>query len=595
MDIKDLISSYQSAVREQENELQILKRKIFRTGTLRLALVLSVLAVAYILRGSTAAAVTVLSSGLLLFLVLLKHHDRLYRRKNYAETKCRYLAGELKGIEYDFSAFDGAGHRTDPGHRFASDLDLFGKNSFFQSVNRTVTSFGTEKLADIFLSPPENREQILEQQEAVRELNGKYGLILHYTVKGMLTGKDRLDTASFSHRPFFHGSRFWNICVYAVPSAYLAMAVLALAGFVSSVYFGGLWVVTFALSAVPSKKVQRISELFEEKTGVLKKYSSLFRIMEDESFASAELDRLKSALKPSGSAAASKAIDRLKTYCDCLGLAFSYPILFFFNPVLMWNVKYAIKIEKWIGEYGKHIESWFSALAKFDSLASLAIFAHNHPGYIYPDIAGEWTFEAKALGHPMLHRDRCVRNDVSMTKRPFFIVVTGANMAGKSTYLRTVGINHILACTGAPVCAAEMTVFPCKLFTSLRTADSLNDNESYFFAELRRLKMIVDCLRAGETLLVILDEILKGTNSIDKQKGSLALIRQLVAMNSNGIVATHDPVLGSLEKEFPENIRNCCFEAEIEGDRLTFSYRINEGIARNMNATFLMQKILFEP
>ncbi|MDR1129849.1 MAG: hypothetical protein LBK96_02585 [Prevotellaceae bacterium] len=597
MDIKDLISSYQTAVKEQENELQILKRKIFRTGTLRLALVLSVLALAYILWSNTAATVTVLSAGMLLFLFLLKCHDRLYRRKNYAETKLRYISDELKGLEYDFSAFDGAEHRADPRHRFASDLDLFGKKSFFQSLNRTVTSFGTNRLADIFLSPSEDREQILEQQQAVRELSGKYGLILHFTVKGMLTGKDRLDTknfsASFSRIPSFHRSRFWNLCVHIVPLAYLAMAVLAIAGIVPSVYIGGLWVVTFALSIIPSKKVQHISELFEEKTGVLKKYSSLFKIMEDESFASAELDRLKSELKISGNTA-SKTIDRLKNYYDCLGLAFSYPILFFFNPVLMWNVKYAIKIEKWIDRYGKHVESWFSALAKFDSLTSLAIFAHNHPDYIYPDIAEQYAFKAKALGHPLLHRDSCVRNDISMTERPFFIVVTGANMAGKSTYLRTVGINHILACTGAPVCAEEMSVFPCKLVTNLRTADSLNDNESYFFAELKRLKMIIDCLRAGETLLVILDEILKGTNSIDKQKGSLALIKQLIAMNSNGIIATHDLVLGSLEKEFPDNIKNCCFEAEIKDDRLSFSYKINEGIARNMNATFLMQKILFE-
>jgi DNA mismatch repair ATPase MutS len=164
-------------------------------------------------------------------------------------------------------------------------------------------------------------------------------------------------------------------------------------------------------------------------------------------------------------------------------------------------------------------------------------------------------------------------------------------MAGKSTYLRTVGVNHILACIGAPVCADEMRVFPSKLVTNLRTADSLNNNESYFFAELKRLKMIIDRLHVGETLLIILDEILKGTNSIDKQKGSLALIKQLIALNSNGIIATHDLVLGILEKEFPANVKNYRFEAEIKDDNLIFSYKIQEGIAQNMNATFLMQKM----
>jgi DNA mismatch repair ATPase MutS len=184
-----------------------------------------------------------------------------------------------------------------------------------------------------------------------------------------------------------------------------------------------------------------------------------------------------------------------------------------------------------------------------------------------------------------------VKNDVNINKRPFFMVVTGANMAGKSTYLRTIGVNHTFACVGAPVCADEMTVFPSKLVTNLRTTDSLNDNESYFFAELKRLKMIIDRLHSGETLLIILDEILKGTNSMDKQKGSLSLIKQLISLNSNGIIATHDLVLGILEKEFPENVKNCRFEAEIKDDNLIFSYKIQEGIAQNMNATFLMRKM----
>jgi hypothetical protein len=596
-DIKDLVSSYRSDVEDLERKIQLLSRKIFRTGTLRLALVLSVIALIYTVWSSTAATVAVLTSGIVLFLFLLKYHGKLYRQKHYAETKCRYLLNELKGIEYDFSAFDGAGDKEDAGHRFASDLDLFGENSFFQSINRTVTSFGTNTLADTLLAPYEDREQILQQQKAIAELNGNYELVQRFTVEGMLTEKDRLDTknfaASFSRLPLLRKSRFWKLCIHAVPLMYLAMTVAVVADIVPSVYFGALWTVTFTLSIIPARKVQKITGLFEEKAGTLKKYSTLFRIIEDGDFVSDELNRIKSMLNVSGGTA-SKAISQIKYYYDTLELSFSFPVLLFFNPVFLFNVRYAVKIEQWIEKNGKQVESWFAALAKFDSLVSLAIFAHNHPDYIYPDIAERYLLEAKDLGHPLLHRDKCVRNDISIAKRPFFMVVTGANMAGKSTYLRTVGINHILACTGAPVCAAKMTAYPCKLVTNLRTRDSLADNESYFFAELKRLKMIIDRLRNGETLLIILDEILKGTNSIDKQKGSLALMKQLIAMNSNGIIATHDLVLGSLEKEFPQNIINCCFEAEIKDNNLTFSYKINEGIAQNMNATFLMNKILFD-
>jgi hypothetical protein len=597
-DIRNLVLSYRSAVKEQENELQILKRKIFRTGTLRLATVMAVCASVCIFWGNTPVVVAILLLGLPFFLFLLKYHDKLYLKKNYAETKCRYLVDELNGIEYDFSAFDGAGYKTDPEHRFAADLDLFGNNSLFQSINRTVTSFGTDKLAETFLSPLEDKRSILRQQQAIGELNNRYGLILHFIIKGMTTEKDRQNSknffASFSRTSSFHKSRFWNLCVYIVPAMYLAMAVFVITGLIPSVYFGALWVATFALSIIPSKKVQHISELFEQKTDVLKKYSALFEIIENENFVSEELEDIKSPLKSSDNIA-SKSIGRLKYYYDCLGLAFSFPILFFFNPVLMWNVKYAVKIEKWVDKHGKQIESWFSALAVFDSLTSLAIFAHNHPEYVYPAIAEQYTFEAKALGHPMLHRDKCVKNDVLINRRPFFMVVTGANMAGKSTYLRTVGVNLILACIGAPVCADEMTVFPGRLVTSLRTTDSLNGNESYFFAELKRLKMIVDRLHSGEILFIILDEILKGTNSVDRQKGSLALVRQLIALDSNGIIATHDLALGTLEKEFPGNVGNYCFEADIKDDALVFEYKIRDGIAQNMNATFLMKKMGINP
>ena len=197
----------------------------------------------------------------------------------------------------------------------------------------------------------------------------------------------------------------------------------------------------------------------------------------------------------------------------------------------------------------------------------------------------------KALGHPLLRRDACVRNDISIEKSPWFLIITGANMAGKSTYLRTVGVNYLSACIGAPVYADSLTVYPAKMVTSLRTSDSLVSNESYFFAELKRLKMIIDRLQQGEKLFIILDEILKGTNSMDKQKGSFALIKQFMSMDANGIIATHDLLLGTLIDAFPQNIRNYCFEADITNNELTFSYQMRSGVAQNMNACFLMKKM----
>ena len=251
-----------------------------------------------------------------------------------------------------------------------------------------------------------------------------------------------------------------------------------------------------------------------------------------------------------------------------------------------------MQIEKWKEKYGPILPQWIDAAIEMDALCSLANFAENHPGYIFPtptDTA--FTLEGKGLGHPLMNREKCVCNDIDIAKRPYFIIVTGANMAGKSTYLRTVCTNYMLACVGAPVWAKSFTFYPAHLVTSLRTTDSLNDNESYFFAELKRLKFIIDKLKAGETLFIVLDEILKGTNSVDKQKGSLALIKQLLAQQANGIIATHDLVLGTLKDIFPTEIANFCFEADITHNELTFSYHMREGVAQNMNACFLMEKM----
>ena len=262
------------------------------------------------------------------------------------------------------------------------------------------------------------------------------------------------------------------------------------------------------------------------------------------------------------------------------------------NLLYMRDTRQAIKLERWQQKHSGQLKEWFDALGFFDAFCSFGAFAFNHPDYTCPVVTDNcFEMEGKALGHPLIHRDKCVCNDVHIPKSKYFLIVTGANMAGKSTYLRTVGVNFLFACMGLPVYAESLTVYPARLVTSLRTADSLVSNESYFFAELKRLKMIIDRLDAGEELLIILDEILKGTNSVDKQKGSIALVKQLISKNTCGIIATHDLLLGSLSDMFPEHVHNKRFEADINGDELTFTYQLRDGIAQNMNATFLMKKM----
>lgn len=292
------------------------------------------------------------------------------------------------------------------------------------------------------------------------------------------------------------------------------------------------------------------------------------------------------------SAKASEAIAQLSKAMNALNQRNNMLAYIILNGFLFWEIRQVMRIEEWKEKYAQNLPEWLEAIGETDALCSLANFAYNHPDYTYPDAVSQpFTLCAKRMGHPLIHRDRCVRNDIHIEKRPYFIIITGANMAGKSTYLRTIGVNYLLACIGSPVCADEMTFYPAHLVTSLRTTDSLNDNESYFFAELKRLKEIIERLNQGEELFIILDEILKGTNSVDKQKGSLSLIKQFIQLHANGIIATHDLQLGTLEQLYPENISNYCFEASIENNELTFSYKMQKGIAKNMNACFLMKKM----
>ncbi|MDR0825392.1 MAG: hypothetical protein LBN74_09880 [Prevotella sp.] len=592
MTLETVKESYHKLIEIEGIKLSKLKASIFRVGTSRLLVVLVCIVLCWLMWGHTIAVLAVIGIALLLFLFLMKYHNRLFLQKKYCELLIQNAENELKGIDYDFSAFDGASEKADASHSYSVDLDMFGNHSFFQSVNRTVTSFGKNKLSDTLLEPLERKEDILAQQEAITELSRKTGLLNHFRAIGQMTETEDLNIHSFSlqfMQTKLLSKSFWRYFIYIAPAVFIVAVILYIIGLIPASVVGLCWTLFFLLSLVPLKDIRSKMNLFEKKIDILQTYSKLFKIIETEEFNSALLGNMQNRVKAGQSA--SLAIHQLKSYSDNLDQSSTVLGLLLLDPLFFWNVIFSIKIEKWIIQHEDHISDWLKVLAEFDSLVSLAIFAYNHPDYTYPEVSESFVFEGKDLGHPMLNRNICVRNDVTVNKHPFFLVVTGANMAGKSTYLRTVAINMVLACAGAPVCATSLRFYPFRLVTNLRTSDSLADNESYFFAELKRLKMIIDRLQAGEPLFIILDEILKGTNSEDKQKGSIALMKQLVSLGGTGIIATHDLVLGNLEKEFPDAIKNYRFEADIKDEHLTFTYKIKEGVAQNMNASFLMKKM----
>lgn len=586
---------YNENITAYTRQAESLKKRIHLIGSIRLALIAGMIALIWLFKGeSWEMLLGGITACILPFIALMVYHTKLFARKSYAEALVLLCRNELKGLDYDFSAFDGAPEKTSSDHPFSLDLDLFGHRSLFQSINRTVTYMGKEKLADWFINPLTDKKEILERQEAIRELESFAQLRQHFYVTGILQPGEKndvrlLDTLT-KDTAFFLNRKIWKTLIWAIPAIWLLLIIGCSLNLVSLNLPGIFFALSFLIANSQVKKINKLHNTVNKMEKILSTYSALMKSIEGDLFKSAQLSDISRQLTGKDKTA-SQAIKQLSHYIGALDQRVSF-IGILLNIFILQDTRTALKLEKWKQEHAGDMIRWFDALARFDAYCSLGGFAFNHPEYIDPIIADTYfKMEGKALGHPLLRRDVCVKNDITIEKRPWFLIITGANMAGKSTYLRTIGVNYLLTCIGAPVCADSLTVYPAKIVTSLRTADSLMSNESYFFAELKRLKMIIDRLQEGEELFIVLDEILKGTNSVDKQKGSLALMKQLVAHQACGIIATHDLALGELEQEFPNQIKNYRFEADITNEELTFSYQLREGVAQNMNACFLMKKM----
>lgn len=577
-----------------KREVAQLSRRIHLYGTIRLILFIGLFITLYIFSNSdwqVWALITTLFT--IPFVLLMVYHTHLYNQRKWKETLLLLCENELKGLDYDFNAFDGSTDKVNSGHSFSIDLDLFGDRSFFQSINRTSTYIGNERLAEWLLEPLNDKQKIIERQQAIQELSSLTSFRQNFYVEGSLKPGKKEDYKRLSELTdtlsYFSDSLLWKILLWAFPIVWTALIIAVIIGLIDVSILSFAIVLSMVIAYSQAKKTTRLHNQVNKLENLFVTYSSLIRLIEDTPFKTALLNCQKERFGTETKASVairrlSRAIGALDQRLSAAGL-----ILQIFT---LRDVRTSIRIERWMQVYKDKMPLWFDALATVDALNSMGGFGFNHPGYIYPEIADNYfKMEGKQLGHPLMNREKCVKNDISIKETPSFLIITGANMAGKSTYLRTVGLNHVLACCGMPVCAESLTIYPAKLVTSLRTSDDLMSNESYFFAELKRLKMIIDRLQSGEKLFIILDEILKGTNSVDKQKGSLALMKQLVKLDSCGIIATHDLVLGTLADEFPKQISNFRFEADITNNELTFSYLLRPGIAQNMNACFLMQKM----
>jgi DNA mismatch repair ATPase MutS len=317
----------------------------------------------------------------------------------------------------------------------------------------------------------------------------------------------------------------------------------------------------------------------------------LLKTFENESFTSRGLNDNK--LNISGRyVSAAVSVKKLSRLIQIFDSRMNILVGFVLNGLFLWDYQSIYRLEKWKSEYKNLFPVWLKILGQVDAFISLGNYASNNPAFVYPVISDKSNvFFARELGHQLIEEDKRVCNDFTLERNGTICIISGANMAGKSTFLRTIAVNFILGMAGAPVCAKEMNFIPLKLFTSMRTTDSLSNNESYFYAELKRLKTLKSRIENREPILFILDEILKGTNSADKSLGSKLFLKKLIELGGTGLVATHDISLGEMENEHPGVIINKCFEIEIDGENIRFDYKLQSGITQNMNAALLMKQM----
>lgn len=585
----DLTNFYQLRYEQSSRHAKQVNKKIKWIGFLRLIFI--ILAVFLIIKGIKLDIWALNLSGALLFLLffrLVSIHRNFSELRKKLEKLTMINQQELLALKGDFSSFDNGKSYLNPEHEFTYDLDIFGDKSLFQYINRTCTNIGEKRLKDEFISSPKSKEEILETHVILRELSTQQDMMQDYRATGMLTEEsesDRNEIISWMNNQKLNFSALVKFIVYALS---ILNTGLLVASIINSDYSGFL-VITVILSwffyGLFFVRINRYHSNITKKQTIINKYLKLSRIISENDFQHNTLSEIQ--LKSKNSIKKLKELDLLMNFLDS---RLNLMVGLILNTLFLHDFHIIMKLEKWKENYKNDIPDFFDSHAEFDMLISKSVFSFNHPDFCWPKLSDK-DFISKEIGHPLLHSSKRVCSDFNISNEENVIIITGANMAGKSTFLRTVGANLILAGMGIKVCADEFTFSPNKIITGMRTTDSLAESESYFFAELKRLQRIVEGLSKGERYFILLDEILKGTNSTDKHIGSEALIRQLIKTNATCLIASHDLELGKMQDEFPNNIRNYRFESLIEKNELVFDYKLQTGIAQNMNASFLMKKM----
>ena len=598
---KDLTDLYQHKAEETNAQLVSLRSRsrffiLTEIGSFLVAIGFVVL---YTLLAD-AAWTLLCAVAALCFYLYIRRRDVLNDRKiKHGEALLGVYQNEIDYQHGNFSGFEAGEQYVCPQHSYTFDMDVFGVGSLFQRMNRTISTGGSDQLAACLSTEwgHTKREQLIGQirmrMAAIDELGQDETFLSTFKSLGV---KERINTAEVlkaltaihqqSFPKIFHNPLLRYFC-YADLLGFYVSIVLSIMGLAPSLL--PLWwgMFNFMFSFLCGHKHMRvISELIAKVHAQVDGYLQVLKLINTTEFKSAELQALKAQLS-----GAEASFEQLELILQKIDNRSNEVGVFIFNSFALIDLAIVRLFLRWQHTYEQRTKEWIDGLNLFDALVSMGNYRLNEDRAVKAEISEEnkVVYEAKGLYHPFLG-EKAVANDFTIHDHEYYIV-TGANMAGKSTFLRSLGINYLLAMNGLPVFADELKVSAFHLFTSMRTTDDLTHGISYFNAELLRLKKLLGSLHDDVPSLIILDEILKGTNSLDKLNGSRLFLQYIAERNVTGVIATHDLELSKMENEYVGRFHNYCFEIEL-GEDITYSYKITKGVARNQNATYLLKGIL---
>ena len=528
------------------------------------------------------------------FAWLVSRQSKYERQKQYFEDLQKVNLNEIDNILTHASIYNDGTRFGNEKHYYTADLDIFGNASLYQLVNRTATSTGNNKLAQWF-DKPSPKEVILQRQTAVQEIAAKNNWKLDIQTRLLFALKQDANQLpnlfKYLHMPLNMPGEKW-LDRYTRIAPYLFTGLLVLAWFFPIVRLVAVLVGVINMGLVFSKAmyITKADLIAGKIGGTLANYADVFERIEDEKWQAAYNTHLAEQLKTGQT---SNKIKELASLINKLNYHLNMIIAFVLNLFFLWDIRQVIAIENWKRQNNESLEVAFDVIAEFEALLSLAGLAINYPEWNFPliDDRDAYTLSAQGLAHPLINVNKRIANDYELNDAFKVDIITGSNMAGKSTFLRTIGINTILALCGAPVCAKSMQVSVITIISYMRIKDSLNESTSTFKAELDRLQMLLAAVQNEPKIFFLIDEMLRGTNSVDKYLGSKAVIEQLIAKKAVGMVATHDLQIAQLETKYPDYVRNFYFDIQVKDGEMLFDYKIKHGECKTFNASLLLKQI----